>query len=254
MKKIHASRWLAVVAALLLAACAAPPKTASGRSEVTEKKVTSSECRGKIAVRGNDGALKKMSAFFDDPVSFHCNAAYQMLFVIRDQAKALDRADQELAATRAIEGLENGTVGPKSVNMVVNYKLSDEQKSSELKMFQDTTFADRKALIEAADKRMNYVYRDLALGVASLGLQYKKAQMALAATNKGKGKGKGASPLENILAGAMVVKAGMDTAKVLSMAPALSQAFSQWQANKAHLAAVLKPDEIDPKALAVQPD
>lgn len=248
MNKLAKSRWLVLSLSLLLAACAAPNRGASGKSSAADKNVRSKVCRGKIDANREDGAGRKLAALVDDPTTFFCNVSYQMTLVIRDQAKALGRAEQELAATRALEALENGTYGPKSVGMVANFKLSDEQKAEELRIVQDAQFQDRKRLLQEADSRMKYVYQDFALGMGSVLIQIKKAQMANDAARRSEGKA------DDFLAALVTLKATADIINVLSMGPGLADAFGQWQDNKAHLKAVLAPNDIDPKGLKVTPD
>lgn len=242
------ARWLAIALSLLLAACAAPQRAASDKSAGADKNVRSKVCRGKIDKNREDGAGRKLAALVDDPTTFFCNVSYQMTLVIRDQAKALGRAEQELAATRALEALENGTYGPKSVAMVANYKLSDEQKAEEIRMLQDAKYLERKMALQDADSRMKYVYQDFALGMGSVLVQIKKAQMANDAAKRSKEKS------DDFLAALVTIKATADIINVASMGPGIADAFGQWQDNKAHLKSMLSTDGIDPKSLKVTPD
>lgn len=242
------SRWLAIALCLFLAACASPKRAASDKSAAADKNVRSKVCRGKIDPNREDGAGRKLAALVDDPTAFFCNVSYQMTMVIRDQARALGRAEQEVAATRALEALENGTYGPKSVGMVANYKLSDEQKAEEIRMLQDAKYLERKMALQDADSRMKYVYQDFALGMGSVLIQIKKAQMANDAAKRSSGQA------DDFLAALVTVKAAVDVINVASMGPGIADAFGQWQDNKAHLKSVLASEDIDPKSIKVVPD
>lgn len=248
MNALSKSRWLVICLSLLLAACAAPNRGASDKSAAADKNVRSKICRGKVDMNREDGAGRKLAALVDDPTAFFCNVSYQMTLVIRDQARALGRAEQELLATRALEGLENGTYGPKSVGMVANYKLTDEQKSEELRIIQDGQYLQRKEQLQDADTRMKYVYEDFVLGMASVLIQVKKAQMANESAKRTESKA------DDFLATLVTIKATADVVNVVSMGPGIADAFGQWQDNKEHLKAVLAPNDIDPKRVKVVPD